>query len=96
MVYKLLGSELQLCLLVCVVHVDAAGHLAIQGDIDGGGGEGTRKSIAPLHCHEVRRKLGYEMASGLRAPLDIDLYREWGIMFQVVLIYYLSYSSEKY
>jgi len=50
------------------------------------GGQGVGKSITPLHCNEAERKLGYETVSGLRALLDVDLCREWEIMFQIVLI----------
>lgn len=39
---------------------------------------------------------GAMKCSGLRAPLDIDLCREWEITFQIVLIHYLNYNSEKY
>lgn len=55
-----------------------------------------RRSVAPLQGNEARRKLGDETVSGLRAPLGTELYRQWEIVFRVVLIHYLNYSSEKY
>lgn len=70
--------------------------LVAQGEGEGGGGQGMRRSITPLCCSEARRKLGCETVSGLRAPLDVQLCREWQIMVQVVLMYYLNYNSEKY
>lgn len=69
---------------------------AAQGEGEGGGGQDMRRSITPLCCSEARRKLDYETVLGPRAPLDVQLCREWQIMVQVVLMYYLNYNSEKY
>lgn len=36
------------------------------------------------------------LLSGMRAPGSIDFCREWEITFQIVLICYVNYNSEKY